>query len=151
MRVYLGCDPGKKGAIAAIGPSGSVLGVCRLSETPRDVCDFVRDIICGNEGVAVLEKVGSMPGEGHMGAFTFGWSAGGLEWMLVALGVKFEKVAPSAWQRAMGCPVAEKGAAKNVHKNNLKARAQALFPTQKMTLIDCDALLLAEYARRHLA
>ena len=93
-----------------------------------------------------------MPGEGHAGAFTFGWSAGGLEWMLVALGVRFEKVTPQTWQKGMGCTQGHKGTSKTEHKNALKARAQALFPLQKnITLIDCDALLMAEHARRTMA
>ena len=155
MRCFIGIDPGAKGAVAVLSEAGSILGVCRLSATPRDVVDFLRETTAGYEPVAALEKVHAMPGDGERkmgasGAFKFGWVAGGLEWALVALGYRYELVQPAAWQRGVGVPPRGK-ASKTDHKGALKARAQGLFPSHRVTLWDADALLLAEFCRRTMA
>lgn len=104
-----------------------------------------------------------MPLDGVAGAFSFGWISGGLEWMLLTLGVRYEKVSPQKWQKAMACKprgkvpkeLEDKKARRALatklareHKNDLKAQAQALFPQAKVTLTNADALLLAEHCRR---
>lgn len=140
-RIYLGVDPGASGAIAAITPAG----VCwvKLSETPADVSDFLRDLKAkwGREVIGCLERVNAMPGQGVSSTFKFGWSAGFVEGLLVAHGVPFSHVSPAKWQGALGCRT---GGDKNVSKR----RAQELWPGTKITHTNADALLLAEYARR---
>jgi hypothetical protein len=150
MKCFIGMDPGKSGAVAVLATDGTLLGVCRLSETPKDVVDCLREITKEFEPVVALEKVGVMPGEGVSGAFSFGTIAGGLEWACVCLDFRYEKVTPQAWQKGMGVPT-RGTATKTEHKNSLKAKAQALFPRHKVTLYDADALLLAEFARRTMA
>jgi len=51
-------------------------------------------------------------------------------------------------QQAMGIPPKKKSHTKTMHKNNLKAKAQQLFPHLTVTLTIADALLIAEHCRR---
>lgn len=122
-----------------------------------------------------MELVGGYIGEEQPGyrMFNFGKGYGNLEGFLIALGVPFELVSPRKWQQAVGAiPVGRQKAIimdsmtpsqrsaekrrvsglnarlKQAHKNRLKERAQRLFPQVKVTLANCDALLLLEYGRK---
>jgi hypothetical protein len=92
---------------------------------------------------------------------------------LIAAGIRFEDVPPQKWQKALGIAPRKSGKtkmvssaddpkvpflctelrevggeSKTVFKNRLKAKAQQLFPEQKVTLATADALLLLEYCTR---
>lgn len=67
--------------------------------------------------------------------------------LLTAAGAAVNEVLPKDWQRTMNIR-REKGEKNTDWKNRLKAKAQQLFPKQKITLMISDALVLAEYARR---
>jgi len=138
-RLYLGIDPGKSGAIAVIDHEGRGAMSIKLSETPRDVWEWL--VVHGDADYGAIERVGSRPGQGVSSTFKFGESFGFCQGVLVASGVRHEFVSPSKWQGALGCR--SKG-----DKNVTKARAQQLFPDVKVTHANADALLLAEYARR---
>jgi hypothetical protein len=97
---------------------------------------------------AVIEKVHAMPGNGVSGMFKFGMSYGGLRMALIAAGIPFEEVQPRAWQKAMGIPPRSKTESGTQWKNRLKAKAQQLYPAEKVTLAVADALLIATYCQR---
>ena len=78
---------------------------------------------------------------GVVSAFTFGRSYGFLRGLLAANGIKREDVTPQKWQAELGCR--SKG-----DKNVTKAKAQELWPNEKITHANADAMLIAEYARR---
>lgn len=156
--VYVGIDPGASGGIAQISPAGIVLDV-----TPATAADFyavvgraaaaARD---NGGGFAVLESnTGYVGDEGNTGAsmFKFGRQHGLAEMALAAAGLPHDLVQPQVWQKALGVPRRRKGKGKAGEtkaqfKNRLKALAQRLFPGAEVTLKTCDALLIAEYARR---
>lgn len=144
--IYLGIDPGASGAIAAIEKNGDSVtqDFCKLSETPRDVIEWICDtcIVAGlNEAVARIEKVNAFPGQGVSSSFKFGQSFGWLIGVLDSMRIPYEFVTPQRWQKAMGCLT---GGDKNVSK----AAAQRLWPQLKITHANADALLIAEYCRR---
>jgi hypothetical protein len=145
MRLFIGIDPGKSGAIAFLPENGEPWTV-KLSETDHDIAEalkdaFVVELFEKNEVFAVLEKVHSSPQMGVKSAFSFGQSFGKCEMLLAAHRIPFEYVSPSKWQGDMKCRT---GGDKNI----TKAAAQRLFPGIKVTHSIADALLLAEYARR---
>jgi Holliday junction resolvasome RuvABC endonuclease subunit len=112
----------------------------------------MRDILTALEehsarSYAVIEKVHAMPAQGVSSTFKFGTSYGALLMALTAAYIPFEMVTPQKWQRELGV-LSRKGMTKTQHKNQLKAKAQELFPDLKVTLATADALLLAEYCRR---
>jgi Holliday junction resolvasome RuvABC endonuclease subunit len=153
-RVYIGIDPGKSGAIAAVVTHNqdTVINWHKLDSTEADTWAFLDELDNGDGNTfAVIEKVGAMPSfpgkdgkRRQMGAatmFTFGKSAGFLLGILTASQIPFEYVTPQTWQKSMGCM--SKG-----DKNVTKAAAQRLFPREKITHANADALLIAEYCRR---
>lgn len=159
VNLFIGCDPGASGALAAVDADGVPRGWIRGDATDRDLLDWLLSLgtlrmTAGmlENAFAVLEEVGPKPrigGDGQrvsMGAksaFTFGGSYRALAMALTAVGVPFERVLPAKWQAAMRC--LSRG-----DKNVTKRRAQELFPGTaiRITHQNADALLLAEYARR---
>jgi hypothetical protein len=146
MKIYIGIDPGKNGAIAFIPTDAKPWVVGFKDATDKDIFEAVRDCVIYADGekvetVAFLEQVASSPQMGVKSAFTFGEGFGKLVMLLTALEIPFERVRPLKWQTAMQCMT---GGDKNVSKR----RAQELFPEIKITHAIADALLIAEYARR---
>lgn len=151
--LYIGIDPGASGGLACLTPGG--VYHTPMPETERDVWDWVNDTpkyrANGSPCFAVIEKVGGyiqgnkLPGSAM---FNFGRSYGGLRMALIAAGIPFEEATPQRWQKTLGIPSRKKDESKGQFKNRLKARAQQLFPSVKVTLATADALLIAEYCRR---
>ena len=143
--MFIGIDPGKSGAIAAIDEGGNFVACVKLKETEQDIWTWIVKELgmgYGKPGhFAVLEKVGAMPRQGLSSTFKFGASYGFCRGVLTANRIRFEEVTPAKWQGVLKCR--SKG-----NKNVTKAAAQRLFPSVKITHAIADALLLAEYARR---
>jgi Holliday junction resolvasome RuvABC endonuclease subunit len=140
---FVGVDPGRSsGAIAYV--SGSQAFTWTLKDkTDSEIWDVFRQLSHSFPTTAVLERVHSMPRQGVSSSFKFGSSYGELKMALVASQIRFELVTPHAWQTAMKCKT---GGDKRVTRE----LAQRLFPELQITHQNADALLLAEYARRHL-
>jgi hypothetical protein len=162
LRYFLGIDPGGMGGLAALSSSGGVwllplkdledtrvwewLNLFRSPEggfSCRAAMEQVGGFIPGREGM----KHGGQPG--HQ-MFKFGRSYGFLQGLLTATGIAYETVIPRTWQKSFGVePRARKGGeTQGQFKGRLKELAQSLYPSVKMTLQTCDALLLAEYCRK---
>jgi len=139
--IYLGIDPGKSGAIAAIDQYGNIVDIIKGDKTEHDIAEWLRSTSLDDGSKAVLEKVGPMPKQGVTSVFTFGKSYGFLRGLLAANCVSYEEATHQKWQKAMGCLT---GGDKNVSK----AAAQRLWPTFKITHANADALLIAEFCRR---
>ena len=146
--IYIGIDPGLSGGIAILNQDGSVKEVVAMPDTPRDIYEFLFSY--KEDSKCVLEDVGhGMPGQSSKATATFARHNGHLEMALLALGIPTEKVTPQKWIKVYQLKK-KKEQDKNEWKNILKAKAQSLFPQlgKKVTLKTCDALLIAEYARR---
>lgn len=145
----MGIDPGKNGGICILDQSGEVLTLIKMPATPGDLYNFLVEHSDCN--ACVLEKVGGMPGNGGSAMFNFGKGYGWLEMALIACKIKTVTVTPQKWQKyyqlgsSSSCTHTE-------WKNKLKAKAQQLFPSlgKKITLVTCDAMLIAEYGRNTL-
>lgn len=127
--MILGIDPGLSGALALLSPEGNVLaiedmptievvinGKKRRSMPPVALANTIR-ILAPQK--AFLENVGVRPGEGAVGAFSFGRNLGQIEGVLAALQIPTTLVHPATWKRRMNIP-ADKGGA--------RMKAMALFP-----------------------
>lgn len=158
-QVYLGIDPGASGGIASINWDGELTAI-PMPSTERDVFTLLSEYAPNDfyTTFAVIEKVGGFVGKGGDGEkgggaangsamFKFGMSYGGLRMALIACGIPFSEYAPVSWQPSFSVKRGP-GEKKNIHKNRLKAAAQQLFPSEKITLSVADAVLLAEFARR---
>ena len=154
-RVIVGIDPGKKGAIAILREDGSLLDLFDMPLTAagkegRVDARQLAGMLAGRCGTAVIEKVGYVPGDGGLGAFSFGESAGAARGVVEAMGFETILVRPQEWRRLHGL----KGADKRV----VGMLAIELYPTAQVTtgrknkagevgIKDgrTDALLIARY------
>lgn len=149
-KYFLGLDPGQSGGWAAVSNDGEVLGPTKMPRTEMDIwCGL--SVVAQYCRVATIEKVHSMPGQGVSSTFKFGMGYGGLRMALIGNQIPFDEITPRAWQKFLGITSRAKTESKTEFKNRLKAKAQQLFPSVKITLAVSDALLIAEYTRRKYA
>ncbi len=143
----LAIDPGATGGIALQQGSDRVTAYA-MPDTEGDVLNLLRSLVPDPaNSVAVIEEVGGYVGKIQPGSsmFTFGRGFGFLLGVLQALGVRVELVRPQKWQKALGLGTSRACATKSAWKNKLKSEAQRLYPAIKVTLSNCDALLILEY------
>lgn len=138
---FIGIDPGKTGGIVSI--SDDSICTIKLSNTEHDVANSLQELILSDDSVATIELVHAMPKQGVSSSFTFGRSYGFLIGLLTAYQVPYKFVTPQKWQKVMQC--LSKG-----DKNVTKAAAQRLWPNITITHAVADALLIAEYGRKHI-
>jgi crossover junction endodeoxyribonuclease RuvC len=134
--IVYGIDPGVTGAIALLVdgrleavadlPAHAVsTGTVKRRLDAAALAAIVRDWR-GRHGVdaelAVVERVGSMPGQGVASVFSLGHTAGVVEAVLLTLGVPVEYAAPGTWKRAMGL-TADKSASQAVASRMFPAHA----------------------------
>lgn len=147
-------DVGASGGIAV--RTGDEIAAFAMPPTQGDVLELLAGIIttarsCGGEVRAAVEKVGGyIGGRGGTGSamFNFGQGYGFILGVLASHRVRVELVTPQKWQKELSLGNSKSHASKTAWKNHLKAKAQQLFPSQKVTLKTADALLILEYANR---
>jgi hypothetical protein len=143
-KYIIAVDPGVNGAIVVMSLSGKVISSTKMPETALDVAEVLRPY----SGIACcyLEKVGARPGQ--QGMFTFGKGVGHIEMALLLFEIITITATPKKWQKEF--QLGGRGKMTQTEwKNILKAKSQQLFPAVKVTLALADALLIAEYGRRH--
>lgn len=153
----LGIDPGISGALALYLPATDemfvgdvpVLEIKKGKQTKRRV-DLHRLVAMMRDCAAYkptvwIEDVATRPGEGAVGAFSFGRTVGQLEMAAVAMELPLERVTPQAWKKALNV-LADKDAA--------RARASMLMPKHahcwplKKHVDRAEAALIALYGAR---
>ena len=152
VRAWVGIDPGKSGAMAVIW----------RDETLRPTLVPYTGPLCyvsNFYGLAaycvriVVERLFARPGKmsSAKANFELGRCMGELETMLSMCGVPFQEITPQAWQKEFGI-----SGDKQTHVDC----AKRLFPGVSLKRSEkcvkdfdgyADALLMAEYARRHMA
>lgn len=171
--LFLGIDPGAGGGLCALRggtTEASVVDLRAMPETELEIWSWIirwwRESHAAGGVYAIIEQVGGyvhrsddpdskIGGQPGSAMFKFGWSYGGLRMALVAAGLRegetWRAVVPQTWQKGLKISPRSKteGEKRNQFKGRLKAEAADLFPDVKVTLKTCDALLLAEYCRRH--
>lgn len=147
--MIIGIDPGANGAICSCSDTGA-LQIRKMPETPKDIYLYLLSLADTCERcVCYLEDVGhGLPNQSSSATAKFARHNGHLEMALIALGVRTIKVTPQKWQKHYSNTIGKStGVPKNEWKNKLKALAQDLFPDEKVTLGNADALLIMEYAK----
>ena len=123
---YMGIDPGLSGAIAIYDGNQALvvhdMPVLQL-KTRRVVDEYALarliDSWSGRVSACWLEQVATRPGEGSVGAFTFGRSYGVVRGVLAANFITIHDVPPQVWKRVLKV---------SGDKDEARARASALFP-----------------------
>lgn len=152
--IYIGIDPGFKGAVAILHPNGEVT----VTDTPSGTIGKSKREYFINEMYKILkpyqdttdvaiEKVHSMPRQGVASAFTFGKGFGLWLGILTTLGIPYDEVTPQRWQGVI-MDGGQRG------KDAARMRAITLFPglAEQLKLKShdgrADALLIAEWRKR---
>lgn len=152
MKAYLGIDPGQKGGIALLRyESREVVPYsdADLIRMCREITDLCHDV-GGFEIICCLEKVGAMPKQGVTSMFNFGKAYGYIKGVLEAYGIPYQEIPPQRWKKEFGLS-SDKEKSIDVCRRlfpdvNLLATPKCKKPHDGMA----EALLMAEYARRHL-
>ena len=148
MKYYMGIDPGKSGALAVIGEDRQIWSMAPFDRAAflRIMAEFTeRDIVC------CLEHVAAMPGQGVTSTFSFGENFGWLQGALEAMEISYQLVRPRVWKKDFSL---------NDSKQKSTEACRRLFPDvgNRLRLTEtsrkdddglAEALLMAEYARRH--
>lgn len=103
-RIWIGCDPGKSGAIVCINEIGACfwthipivadeISIVKLKEFFWSVIEKFTIEMC------IVEDVHSIFGSSAKANFEFGRSLGILEAMVASLEIPWVKVAPKTWQK----------------------------------------------------
>lgn len=166
MTLHIGIDPGMYGAVAFMdGPERlDVIDMPLFSiematkskggkPRKRNEIDLHallghirrRTLFADATPAALIEKVGAMPREGAVGAFTFGFSTGALHGLLVAMGIPYDTVTPQKWKKALGL-TGDKDASRRLASRLMPQHAH-LWPLKKHDG-RAEAALIAWYAAR---
>lgn len=113
--IIIAADPGLRGAICALKDGVQIVW---LQDMPTKMLPNGKQMVCA-EGLketlkaiasehphdditAIIEKVATRPGEGAVGAFSFGRGFGILEASIIARGIHLDMVIPQIWKKALG-------------------------------------------------
>jgi crossover junction endodeoxyribonuclease RuvC len=147
MAVFIGIDPGQKGAIGCIFPL-----TAQVHDMPEfigfDLYWMLRHIQIKDKNIfCILEAAQAMPKQGVTGVFSYGVGYGKIKAVLEILKISFQEVHPAKWKKEFSLIGKDK-------KDSVKV-AKQLFPyldyeTERGRLLDgrAEAMLLAEYGRR---
>lgn len=140
-KIFIGIDPGVSGAITALDENGKVVALTKMPQTMGELLSFLQQFT-DNDTTCYLEKVHARPGDGAASMFKFGQGFGWLQMALLAAKIKTIEVLPNTWMRGLGIKSKKKDETKTAYKNRLKFVVEQLFPDQKVTLWNSDALLI---------
>lgn len=148
--ICIGIDPGVTGAVAVLRDGIEPIDVIDMPTVGRGakgrqtvnaaaLADFLRPYA---DGVAAIEQVSAMPGQGVSSTFRFGESFGAAQGVLAALRIRTLRPTPQTWKRHHTLIGKDKDAA--------RALAIDLFPdaslARKRDVGRADALLIAAWA-----
>mgnify|MGYP003108876663 CR=1 FL=1 len=157
VAVCIGIDPGVTGGLTILeAESGKLLSGIRTPVLPvsgkkeYDLQGMKEALAKDSYDVRLvtIEKVGAMPGDGRVGAFSFGCGYGIWLGLLAGLGISYMEVQPQRWQSTMlaGLPRGPKS------KASAMRAAKSLFPNIPVRVKAdngiSDAALIGEYGRR---
>lgn len=151
MSIYVGIDPGKKGAMAIMGYSNTTGERYMMKIIPFDPQEYIKMLKQFNGATVCIEQVHSLPREGVKSVWSFGQTYGWLLGVLDAVGLSYQTVPPNLWKKDFSLLRTEKKQSIEVCKR--------LFPGIELRRTDkcrtdddnmADAALICEYARRHM-
>ncbi|MHB8346013.1 MAG: hypothetical protein ACYDHM_02320 [Acidiferrobacterales bacterium] len=143
--LYVGIDPGKQGALAAIDSDSGIVLVAKAPDSAAGMAGLLRRVKRkGRVELTVLERTQAMPGNGVVAMHSYGRHAGAWEGVLAALRIPVVQPYPREWQvlvRARGCRRGET-------KKRSIASARRLFGVELRRSQDgiADALHMALWA-----
>ena len=143
--IYIGVDPGKNGGIAIIDSDGAIAFPFSEERLLIELDGIAQEYEC----ICYLEHVHAMPKQGVSSTFNFGMNFGFIQGVLKAYNIPYELVTPQKWKKEFSC---------TSDKNTSIEVCKRLFPYVSLKATDrcrkdhdgmAEALLIAEYGRRH--
>lgn len=143
--IYIGIDPGKNGGIAFINEFDEIIQLLPFSDD--SLIQSIKN--CSSDMKCTLEHVHAMPKQGVSSTFNFGMNFGFIQGVLKAYSIPYELVTPQKWKKEFSC---------TSDKNTSIEVCKRLFPTVNLKATErckkdhdgmAEALLIAEYGRRH--
>ena len=143
--IYIGVDPGKNGGIAIIDSDGVIAFPFSEERLLIELDGIAQEYEC----ICYLEHVHAMPKQGVSSTFNFGMNFGFIQGVLKAYGIPYELVTPQKWKKEFSC---------TSDKNTSIEVCKRLFPSVNLKATErckkdhdgiAEALLIAEYGRRH--
>ena len=143
--IYIGVDPGKNGGIAIIDSDGVIAFPFSEERLLIELDGIAQEYEC----ICYLEHVHAMPKQGVSSTFNFGMNFGFIQGVLKAYEIPYELVTPQKWKKEFSC---------TSDKNTSIEVCKRLFPGVKLKATErcrkdhdgiAEALLIAEYGRRH--
>jgi len=146
MSLIIGIDPGLSGAVGVLDHNGTT-AVFDMPVADRSVSGRLLWLALKDRHIAlaVVEKVGSMPGQGVASTFRFGRAAGVVDGVLGALGVPTQYVSPAVWKRHFGLLKKPKDASRLIALERFPHCADEL--KRKKDHGRAEALLIALWGR----
>jgi hypothetical protein len=97
--------------------------------------------------ICYIEEVGGFIGKAQPGSamFKFGFNAGLIRGIAMALGWRVILVRPAKWQAGLGLGGSKSCDSKADWKRKLKGEAERRFPSLNVTLATADALLILDW------
>ena len=130
--IIIAADPGLRGAICALKDGDKIVW---LSDMPVYGLPNGKNMVCASslkhtlqtivaenrheQITAVIEQVATRPGEGAVGAFSFGRGFGILEASIIARDIHLETVRPQVWKKALGM---------SADKDDVRIKMMSKFP-----------------------
>ena len=150
-----GIDVGLSGAIALVHPDGSQYEVHDIpvikngSKKDYDLWALHKLMLSfGTDLLFYVEKVGAMPKQGVTSMFRFGMGYGIAQMAVIGAHHRMGLVRPQTWKASMLRDMAKTKGASCAVANQLFPRASIRGSRGGMKDGRCEALLIAEYARR---
>ena len=153
-KLFVGIDPGAKGAIAILNKDGEVVDLYDMPTTNEKYLEhilFWTNKKKGYDVQLVIERVHALPFESAVAGFTFGKNCGKADLLALSMttGVNPHDVSPQVWKAYFGLKRLN-GETKYEYKKRSINKATILFYDQKDKLTmskdgRAEALLLAKY------
>jgi crossover junction endodeoxyribonuclease RuvC len=137
--MIIGIDIGVTGGFAILSASGELIEVHEMpcladghaGRRPVNGPLLASIVFASHATRAFVEHVSARPGEGAVGAFSFGRARGVVEGVLAAAGVRCQFLTPACWKRAVGLPPGrDKDASRGAAIQRWPAKAE-LFSRKK--------------------
>ena len=146
--IYIGIDPGAKGAMALLSDDNKPMII------PFDQERYIETIWglkCEDaECICCIEAVHSISGQGIASSFKFGQTYGWLLGMLDAIGIPYQPISPQKWKKEFGL-TSDKAQSVEVCKRLFPSLNLKRTERSKKDDDNCaEACLLALYAKRKL-
>lgn len=158
--VFVGVDPGISGGIGVIDSNSKLIDKFKtptiqivVNNKNRNTIDeikvvsYFKNLNRFNRVIFCLEKVNSLPRDGHVGAFSFGTNYGFWRAIGRSFSEKFFDVMPKKWQNTM----LDKSLLLFQDTKKVSVATASEFFLVKLKNSEhgvADALLIAEYSRR---